>query len=50
MSTAFAKRKLSNVVPVRATASLRAFRREVEFALPGKVTLVAHVIESDAIF
>jgi uncharacterized protein len=40
MSTAFAARKLSNVVPSRATARLRAFRREVEFALPGKVALV----------
>jgi predicted nucleotidyltransferase len=40
MLRAFATRKLSNVVPSRATARLRAFRREVEFALPGKIALV----------
>jgi uncharacterized protein len=40
MSIAFAKRKLSNMVPSRATVRLRAFRREVEFALPGKVAQV----------
>ncbi len=37
---AFAKRKLSNVVPSCATVRLRAFRREVESALPGKVAQV----------
>ena len=28
------------MVPTRATARLRAFRREVEFALPGRIALV----------
>jgi predicted nucleotidyltransferase len=40
MSTTFATRKLSNVLPSRATARLRAFRRDVEFALPGKVARI----------
>jgi predicted nucleotidyltransferase len=40
MSKVFAERKLSNAVPSRATARLRAFRREVNIALPGQVALV----------
>ena len=33
-------RRRSNAVPSKTTARLRAFRREVEHALPGKVTRV----------
>jgi len=40
MPTTFATRKLSNVLPSRTTARLRAFRRDVEFALPGKVARI----------
>src|SRR5882757_7881322 len=40
MSTIPVARQLSSVVPSRAAARLRAFRREVQHVLPGKVTQV----------
>src|SRR5882672_5278946 len=40
MPTTSAARKLLNEVPSRATARLRAFRRDVQHALPGRVTRV----------
>ncbi|MBX9843992.1 MAG: nucleotidyltransferase domain-containing protein [Xanthobacteraceae bacterium] len=40
MPTAVTGRQLSNVVPPRAAARLRAFRREAENALPGMVERV----------
>jgi len=40
MSTTSVERQLSNEVPSRATARLRAFRRDVQHALPGKITRV----------
>lgn len=40
MPTTSLVRHLSNTVPSRATARLRAFRRKVQHALPGKVTRV----------
>jgi uncharacterized protein len=40
MFTSLASRSLSEVLPSRAIAHLRAFRREVERAMPGRVTNV----------
>src|SRR5258707_11841366 len=40
MSTTSVERQLSNEVPSRATARLRAFRRDAQHALPGKITRV----------
>jgi predicted nucleotidyltransferase len=40
MSTSLASRSLSDVLPSRAIAHLRAFRREVERAMPGRVANV----------
>ncbi|MBP2301876.1 nucleotidyltransferase domain-containing protein [Azospirillum picis] len=40
MATTRAARQLTDVVPSRAAARLRAFRREVDQALPGKVARV----------